>query len=337
MEETQTWRDLLGKVISDPSEKQRIADTLGVKPITLTRWATGVSNPRQDNLLPLLDALPHYHQQFSELIPKEFPHFFPKNSTIIDHTPQEIPSAFYARVLNAHANSPVLLRASSICILILQQLLGHLDPRQTGVMAFIAQCVPPVPGHKVRSLRKTLGRATTKSWEAIVENWTQFYGAESQTGQATTTGHPIIIHSSEDRLRWFPAHHTHELEGSSVVYPILFADRVAGSLCIVSKEANYFSQTHLDLIEDYVELMVLAFERNEFYRLHDIELGLIPSREIQQPYLAQFHQRVTHAMIAASQNNIELTRREAELKVWQDIEEELLQVAFDPNSRKQVE
>src|SRR5689334_15322133 len=74
MEEIQTWRELLRKIISDPQERQRIAEELHVNPITLIRWTTGKSRPRPDNLSPLLDSIPHYREQLQDLISKEFPH-----------------------------------------------------------------------------------------------------------------------------------------------------------------------------------------------------------------------------------------------------------------------
>src|SRR5579885_2914117 len=121
----QTWRELLATLIADPQERQRIAEATGVSPITLTRWSSNKSNPRKDNLRPLLEAVAEYRQQLTELITKEFPDFlkeFPEAETLM-----EIPSAFYARVLSAHTSSPPLLRASTICILILQQIVVRLD------------------------------------------------------------------------------------------------------------------------------------------------------------------------------------------------------------------
>lgn len=322
MEEIHTWRELLGKAISDTQERQRIAETLAVNPITLIRWASGISTPRQEKLLPLLDALPYYRQQLLELIAKEFP-YFSRGESSQEQAPQEIPSAFYARILNAHANTSTVLRSSSICILILQQLIGHLDPQQSGMIVWIDQCMPPAAGQKVRSLRKTFSRATGSLWSGQGENWTFFYGAEAQAGRALMTGHPITIQNYDDLMRWFPTH-AHSAIGSSTTYPILLGDRVAGCLNMVSMQKNYFSQARLDLIQRYAELMVLAFEREEFYNLHDIELDVMPHHEIQQVYLAGFHQRVTRAMIRELQNNRHLTRREAEVRIWQELEEELL-------------
>ncbi len=125
MKEPETWRELLGQVTSDHQEKQRIADVVGVNPITLMRWATNKSNPRLDNLRPLLSALPRYRQQLARLIAVEYPHVLNAPPAVTEIAP-EIPSAFYARVLNAHTTSPSLLRGSAVSILILQQSFPHI-------------------------------------------------------------------------------------------------------------------------------------------------------------------------------------------------------------------
>ncbi len=325
MEEEQTWRELLGTLISDPQERQRLAEALGVNPITLIRWTTGKSNPRQDNLRPLLDALPSYRQQFVERIAKEFPHFFVHN-VHAEQQAQEIPSAFYARVLNANASGPQQLRAASVRLLILQQMLGQLDPQQQGLIVVTGQCLTPTAGHMVRSLRTILGRGTG-IFATFNESYTQLCGIESQIGQAVTKGHPVIVQSHEEKAQRYPTHYVAECE-SIVAYPILLGDRIAGSLCVISALPNYFTQTRLDLIQSYTELMVLAFDPNEFYDLRAIDLGIMPTQEIQQPIIARFPQRLTRLLIQAAQNQQHRTHSEAEMQVWQEIEEELLRRSF---------
>ena len=59
MQKPPTWRELLGSIIRDPQERQRIASDLGVRTITLMRWANGESNPRLQTLHQLLGVLPH--------------------------------------------------------------------------------------------------------------------------------------------------------------------------------------------------------------------------------------------------------------------------------------
>ncbi len=36
-----SWHELLGRIISDPQEKQRVVNELGINPITLNRWIKG--------------------------------------------------------------------------------------------------------------------------------------------------------------------------------------------------------------------------------------------------------------------------------------------------------
>src|SRR5437660_6946814 len=176
MEESQTWRELLGQVISEPLERQRIADALGIHSVTLTRWVTNKSNPRPENLRALLNALPKCRQRLAELLKKEYPDIF--NTLPQEKIRGEVPATFYSRVLNAYTSIPPILRGSTISTLILQQMLGHLDPDREGMAIFVAQCVPPLPGQKVRSLRRTTGRGTAP-WESQMDSQTQFFGAES--------------------------------------------------------------------------------------------------------------------------------------------------------------
>ncbi|MBV9712288.1 MAG: hypothetical protein JO011_15390 [Ktedonobacteraceae bacterium] len=325
MEETQTWRDLLGKIISEPYQRQRIADAVGINPVTLIRWATGRSNPREDNLRPLLEALPQYRQELSVLIAQEYPQLFGKTREADKTVATVIPSAFYAHVLQAYTDSPSILRASTTETLILQQLESQLDPQRKGITIEVAQCVPPARGYKIRSLRVTFHRSTM-AVEQLVEPQTFFLGAETLAGYVLNVRHPSIMQSEIEIARMFPTHHF-AWEKSAVAYPIILSNRAAGSLYISSTQPNYFSQAHLDLIGSYVDLMVLSFEDNEFYNLSDIELSVMPSLRAQQPHLVTFQARVKQKLLAAAQERRALTRLQAEYNVWQELEEELLRLA----------
>jgi transcriptional regulator with XRE-family HTH domain len=324
MEAVQTWRELLGKVIVDPQERQRIADALGVNPITLTRWATNKSNPRQDNLRPLFEALPQHRQLLTELIAQEFPQFITEALTQESIAPT-IPSEFYAQVLSVHTTSPTRLRVSTMRLLILQQIIAHLDPHQEGLLAVIAQCVPPKAGRKVRSMHMTYGRSTP-AWGNVIENRILFFGAESQMGQAVGTAQPVIVNTLEMREMLFPMHDS-PFDTSSLAYPLLQAERIAGCLAVASRQPHYFTHERLELLQEYAHLLVLAFEPEEFYDLQDIELGIMPDPDRQQIHLMGFQKRVTQHLIQASQHNQILSRTQAELLVWQELEEEFLHMA----------
>ncbi|QBD78628.1 GAF domain-containing protein [Ktedonosporobacter rubrisoli] len=329
MEEAfQTWRELLGWVIRDSQKRQHLAEAIGVNPVTLTRWAVNKSNPRPDALRSLVAALPQYHEQLSRLIAEEYPYILTENLAESEGAMEVVPSSFYAQILNIHTTNPPVLRASSICLAILQQMLKQLDPQEEGIAIFIAVCVPPAQqGRKVRSLRKSWGRGNM-SWHGQLEHWSQFFGAESQTGCSAVSGRPIVVMSHGEREQLFPAH-LHPKLGSSVTWPILLSDSIAGCLCIISERPNCFSQSQLDVIQSYADLCALAFEPDEFYNLRQLELGIMPSYRAQQVYVASFQQHVQRRMLQAAQRGQFITRPQAELFVWQELEERLLQLSLE--------
>ena len=322
MDDSLTWRALLGKVIANPQERQRIAELMGVKPITLTRWSTQKSNPRLDNLRPLLDALPHHREALKTLLVEDYPELL-YNPPEVESPPAEVPSTFYTST-----TSPPILRNATICTLVLQQMLSHLDPHQHGMAVFIMLCVSSSPNQKVRSLRTTFGRGNPP-WESHLEHHIGFLGAESQAGHAVRSGHSIIVQSQSERNWLYPAH-MFDFEESVVATPLLLGDQTAGCLYVTSIRQQYFSQAYLDLIQAYVDLLVIAFEEADFYVFHQIELELMPPYSIQQPYLLQFRQRVAQKMIVSANEKKPLTRQMAELEVWQELENELLYVALHP-------
>ena len=69
---------------------------------------------------------------------------------------------------------------------------------------------------------------------------------------------------------------------------------------------------------------MIVFEPGDFYDIASIELGFMPSEEIQAPYLGTFRQRV-NARLTETSPSISVT--EAEQLVWSQLEEELLQLA----------
>ncbi len=325
MEEVHTWRDLLGKIVDDPHERKRIADIVGINPITLMRWASGKSKPRQENLRPLLDVLSQYSNELNRLIALEYPEFFNDGAEVKDIL-LEIPTAFYARVLHAYTTTTPILRTSTVGALIIQQLLSQIDPLGVGTIVIVSQCVHPPPGCKVRSLRVTQYRMTVH-YGFFLEHRTFFLGAESQMGIALSAGHPSLIQTEEELLRVFPTHYFDQNK-SSVAYPILLESRAAGALYIASVQNNYFSQAHQNLISSYVDLIALAFEPEDYYDLQEIGLSIMPPFHMQQSLLANFQNRVTRQMLMAAQKSYLLTRTQAEQVVWQEIEEEFFYLAL---------
>ncbi len=324
MQGSQSWRELLGKFLQDPRERSRIAAELGVNPLTLTRWVSGESSPRSQNLQALLRALPQYREFLLESIPEEFGQLF-NEAVVKEDALQEIPAAFYARIFSAYAELPDILRSWSICDLILQQALQQLDPNRVGIEITVVRCMFPSEGQKVRSLRETVGRGTPP-WKRELQQKTMFLGAESLAGYAVTTGRPAAIQLHEEGQSRYPARWV-DREKSAVAHPIKRAGRITGCLLFSSTQPNYFLPFRLALIERYAELMVLAFEREEFYELEQIGLGIMPSPEEQQPHVLIFSRRVTDMLRESAKRQQAMSIVEAEQVVWQQIEAELLQLA----------
>ncbi|GHO85002.1 GAF domain-containing protein [Dictyobacter formicarum] len=326
MQEARTWRELLGKIISDPKEKQHLIETLNVTSITFTRWVSGESDPRPQNLRQLINALPQrYQEQMRQLIKEE------KGVAEIIAAPQEvslktIPSEFYARVLVARASIAENLRFWSTSHLILQQAIGQLDPERRGMSIWVVRCMPPSgPYKKVRSLRESVGLGTPP-WVGNLEQTAMFLGAESLAGNVVTLCRPGIIQNLDKEHNLMPASRV-EYEKSAAIYPILYAGRIAGVLLVSSTQIDYFlSQARTDLVQQYADLVALAFEPQDFYAPEDIALCVMPSHRQQKEYFSRFRQMVAETMLRAATKNQPVNNQQADMLVWKRLEEELLQI-----------
>jgi hypothetical protein len=324
--ESETWRGLLKSIISDPHEKSRLAELLGVREITLTRWINQESDPRPQNLRNLLNALPEHRERFLDLIREEegFEEF---SNAIVDNALQEIPTQFYARIFAARASTTANMRFWSISNLILQQAIGQLDPDRQGMAIDVVRCMQPSESDsKIHSLRESVGIGTPP-WSGNLEQYAMFLGAESLCGFVVTVCRPAANQNVDDPQNLVPAHKA-EYEKSAAVHPILFAGRIAGCLLVSSTQHNYFlSLARLALVEEYANLLALAFEPEDFYEPGAIELRMMPDQLTQKKYFADFRLQVATTMIDAARNKEPVNNIQAEEIVWQRLERELLQEA----------
>jgi hypothetical protein len=321
--ETSPWQDLLRQLIEDGRERQRLATAMRVRPITLQRWASGISKPRPENMRTLLKFLsPETYPVFLSLLSEDFPHLL-QDEAVFEQIHPELPSEFYARVLSAYALTPQPMYRQTQQDLVLQQALEQLDPARLGMSISLVCCVPPRVGRKVRSLRE-IGGLGTPPWKHDLEQKTIFLGAESLVGIAITRGHRVLVNSREEHT-FAPVHWT-EYEQSAVAFPICRYGRVAGGLLAASAVPHYFTEVHLSLLERYSHLASLIFEPEEFFDLADLDLQLLPEYELQVPYFLDFNRRVSQKFTEALAQGSHISLQEARLLVWQEIEEELLQV-----------
>lgn len=322
MREPQTWRELLGAVIADPEEKQRLVDILRIHPITLTRWIQHKGVPRHYFLVQLLNALPQHREKLLVLLTEEFPELA---NMAEDDVPKEISAAFYARVISTYTTTPPSLRFWSISRLILEQILKDLDPDRLGMEIIVARCMPPSAiSNKIRSLREAIGLGTFP-WRSQLEEKHLFLGAESLAGYVVAAGHFAVIEDISKDQSFLPF----QVEGqekSAAAFPIALASRLAGCLLFSSTQINYFIPSRCALMQSYSDLMALAFSPDESYEAQQIELRTMPPLNIQQPYFASFRQRVTDALTQTAISGQPMTNQQAEQVVRQRLEEELLQL-----------
>ena len=326
MQDSLTWRELLGQLIKDPQEKQTIAHELRVSPLTLTRWVSGESTPRFQNLRHLLMVIPEHRKTFLLSVNEEFGYSF-NEPLVADPTSDEIPSSFYAQALSVRVNSPDTLRFNMLGDMILQQALSQLDPHQAGLEVTVVRCMPPAHKGKVRSLRGCIGYGTSP-WNKELGLRTFFLGGESLAGYVVSTGRPMAIQSRCDG-DLFPVYWV-ESENSSMAYPIMRADHVAGCLLLSCTQPDFFLSSVLrTLIQSYAELLAIAFEPEDFYDLQSIELGRIPPFETQRSHFASFRERVLRIS-----SSMHITVQEAEQLAWQEIEDELLHLSEEEQKQK---
>ena len=322
-QKSHSWQELLKQFTRDPRERERIARDSGIQSLTLQRWAARKSKPRDESMRLLLKAIPaDYYREFAQLIAADYPSLFQDN-TISVSIPSEPPLEFYTQVLNAYASTPPSLYPQALYDILLQQMIKHLDPDRRGMLISIALCVPPLQGSKVRSLRE-VSSIGTPPWERNHEQTTLFLGAESLAGSAVTHCRQAAVQSREEEYSLFPVHWV-EHEQSVVATPLMHKTRVGGCLLVSGTLPYAFAWTHLNLIDRYAHLMSLACEPDSFFDLKDIELRLMPTYTTQAPYIRSFGQRVAQMFAKSSERKFVALQKVHEC-VWQEIEEELLQL-----------
>jgi hypothetical protein len=341
-----TWRALLAEIIRDPQEKQRLADIMGINPITLTRWASvsaqpytgrkgekpGKSpRPQLHSLRMLVAALPEYRDMLLPAILKEFRELTEEDflSPTLQSAPEEsalLPTSCSEQVLEAAATCSEVLRFTTVFDRLLGCAIQQLDPEQVGMWISVLQCTSPAPGHKVRSLREPF-RVGTPPWKRGPEERNFYLGAGSLVGHAVTTGRTYTIDNTRAYTGWPPMHYvqrTKEQIGSIAACPIQRTGRIAGCLFFASTQPGYFSKERMQLIQKYCYLAQVAFADTDTYAQEDIELRLMPDFEAQASVLRFFNQRVEE-ILAKGETTSWI---EAERIVARQIEDDLITMSM---------
>jgi hypothetical protein len=327
-----SWRDLLQSIIKDPGEKERIATELRLNPVTLTRWSTGLSQPRPQHLQRLLRVVPStYRHPFVALVQQEDPSF--RDEAVAD-SPTYLDPDFLRGVWKMRAETQPVLLFWTLCKHVLQHALRQLDPQQAGMSISVVQCMPPAHDGRINSLREVFGRGTPP-WPAELEREVMFLGAESLAGYVVSRMHPEAVDDLRAASAYLP-HYKVGHEVSAAAVPLLYANRVAGCLLVSSTLPNYFAlPVRFQLVQDYASLIVEAFAPEQFYSHEQIHLQLMPSFEVQQGLLVTLQDRIKVLMLAAQSESTRppLTHSQAELLAWRQLEEELLVATAEQQTR----
>jgi hypothetical protein len=333
MADSTSWRDLLKSIIKDQRERVRIANELGLNVLTLTRWSTGASQPRPQNLRQLHRALPaELHDQFAALVRQE-------DASFRDEAPPDVAGSldpdFLREVWRIRAETSSMLLFWTLCKHVLQYALRQLDPEHAGMSITVVQCMPPAQDSMINSLREVFGRGTPP-WPADLEREAMFLGAESLAGYVVTHCRPEVIGDLQAEVTLLPTYKVgHEV--SAAAFPLLYTNRVAGCLLVSSTIPNYFAAPgRFQLIQDYAYQIAEAFTPEQFYPLEQIRLRLMPSFEVQYPLLVTLQDRINRLMLRARSdgNHPPLTRLQAEALTWQQLEEQLLEAAEESYNRE---
>jgi len=315
------WREVLGHIISNPTERDRIANEIGVHPITLARWVSGDSSPRSHNLRQLVRALPK--QQRLQMLALLEHTATDMSEYEFDRSSQEISYQFIMEVLETRATTPTPLRFWSITRLVLQQALRQFDPERVGLAITVVRCMPPGKDNKIHSLRETVGLGTPP-WGGDLEEKALLLGAESLAGHVTVSCRLEQIGDLRVNRTFLPAYQV-EHEVSAVACPIMYASHVAGCLLLSCTQPNYFlPEDRLSLVRGYTHLLSLAFEPDDFYSPQCFDLRIMPPPNVQEQHLAGFRMRVLKLMQGSPNSQTRLASPQAEQMAWQQLEETLL-------------
>ena len=329
LQEPQTWRELLDRL--DAQEKQTLIKQLGIDGKTLKRWIRGQTGlPHQETIRQLLTVLPRQQRtRFAELLQQDPGFVWHTNNLLFSRPKMEIPSTFYARIMETNASTSENFRFTALCQLILNQVLKILDADALGLCITIFVCTPPFQQGKVRSLFRQFSRGT-RPWGLGADQTRSFFaGAESLVGQAVINQKPIVFQNAAggEASPHLDAHTV-----SLAAHPMLQATRIAGAVFTASTQPDFFTPNRLKILSDYCHLLVIAFREETFYIQEHLALGTMPAIATQQQYLDKVLKRTIGANRTLLSEWVTLWSKTEQDWIHQ-IESDLLAMASQPEMR----
>jgi hypothetical protein len=154
---------------------------------------------------------------------------------------------------------------------------------------------------------------------------TSFLGAESLAGVALATSSTQVIADTRQETRSTPI--LPEFALSGVACPIMHGEHIAGCLLAISVLPAYCAKPAvIRILQNYASLLTLSFAPEQFYAPEQLALQVMPSLQVQQPYLAALPQRILATLKTAFNGQQALSYLEAQHFVWTQVTEELVQL-----------
>lgn len=308
------WRIYLSQLLrSDHDLAKRLAERIGVRPVTIQRWASGETNPHQlfRSLEELARELEEPEQeQFIRCVQQQHPTWHVSYPTVEVSPLKPLPSVFYSKLHQANSQVDDTLAFPTIVALIGQQLSSHLDPDFSDKLDItICLCVPPGPSAFVRSLyipSQPNARPLMLPWQFPLLIGIESPLAWTLTSHEAVTFDPAELSSLKEAGVQGAAAHVIRRRG-----------KVGGCLVVTSLKRQ-FTHAQLSIIEEFSTLAVLALEQEHFYPLEHIALQLFPSVADQQELDERFSFRTRMRELRKTESR--LSQKALEMSALQHLE-----------------
>ncbi|MBA2677749.1 MAG: hypothetical protein H0U76_05060 [Ktedonobacteraceae bacterium] len=321
------WREVLNAHIQDVQQRQKIAQALGIHPLTLIRWASGISTPRRPQVLrDLADFMPEQREEVLQSMMEEFP--------LLQEVDSREPTSIKAasadiswKIVSLLTVTSPAMRFATLCDAILTEAINILDPHNMGIALLVAPFIPPSPGQQVRSLLVHTARGTGP-WEPYLEQAAVFLGIESLAGQAVSTLSPAMdSHLFDDTAQAVRCNYFGNLIQSAIAMPILHLGGVGGCLIALSTQPHAFSFLNQLDFRDLANLLALSFRPDYFYQPEQIDLAALPAYSAQKERLATYKPRLSRLLNNKDENVHSSSYVQARRQAWTQIEKEILQLS----------
>jgi hypothetical protein len=150
-----------------------------------------------------------------------------------------------------------------------------------------------------------------------------FFGAESLAGYVVSSAHWAVIPNMAEETSLVATPIADEK--SVACYPVRREQTIAGCIVVKSSQIDAFTPAVCPLIEQYADLMLLAFYEADFYPYSSVELAIMPPFSVQRPWVATWRERKEALLLRAAREDQALTAKAAERLVWAQLEEACLQ------------